>query len=71
MLRNTAPAGGRARVAPTFKNRQARTRYGGLQAVCTENLNAGVIVMQSTEERMRVNDPRPLNRARDRRIFIQ
>jgi hypothetical protein len=37
--------------------------------VCTEN--AGAIVMQSTEERMRMNDPRPLNRARDRQIFIQ
>jgi hypothetical protein len=38
--------------------------------VCTENLNAGVIVMQSTEERMGVNDSRSLNRARDRRILI-
>ena len=39
--------------------------------VCTENLNAGVIVMQSTEERMGVNGSRSLNRARDRRILIQ
>jgi len=40
-------------------------------AVCTENLNPGVVMMKSAEYRVRTDDSSALNRARDRRIFIQ
>ena len=39
--------------------------------VCTENLNPGVVMMKSAEYRVRTDDSSALNRARDRRIFIQ
>jgi hypothetical protein len=40
-------------------------------AVCTENLNPGVAVMESAQNGKQCDAPGPLNRARDRRIFIQ
>ena len=40
-------------------------------AVCTENLDPGVVMMKSAEYRVRTDDSGALNRARDRRIFIQ
>src|SRR5215208_1149804 len=39
--------------------------------VCTENSDSNVLVMQSTEERKRRDAPDPLDRARERRIFVQ
>jgi hypothetical protein len=39
--------------------------------VCTENLDPGVVMMKSAEYRVRTKDSGALNRARDRRIFIQ
>ena len=39
--------------------------------VCTENLNPDVVMMKSAEYRVRTDDSSALNRARDRRIFIQ
>jgi two-component system NtrC family sensor kinase len=39
--------------------------------VCTENLDPGVVMMKSTEYRVRTDDSSALNRTRDRRIFIQ
>jgi hypothetical protein len=39
--------------------------------VCTENLNPGVVMMKSAKYRVRTDDSSALNRARDRRIFIQ
>ena len=43
----------------------------GLLPVCTENLNPGVVMMKFAEYRVRTDDSSALNRARDRRIFIQ
>jgi hypothetical protein len=40
-------------------------------AVCTESLSPGVVMMKSAEYRVRTDDSGALNRARDRRIFIQ
>ena len=40
-------------------------------AVCTENLNPGVMVMKPTKDGMRFDASCRLNRARDRRIFVQ
>jgi hypothetical protein len=48
--------------------------YDGLSiisVVCTENLDPGVVMMKSAEYRVRTDDSSALNRARDRRIFIQ
>jgi hypothetical protein len=39
--------------------------------VCTENLNPDVMVMQSAEDRVRLDIPDPLNGAKGRRIFVQ
>jgi hypothetical protein len=47
----------------------ARTRRRN--AVCTENLNPDVMVMKSTKNRMRFDASSRLDRAGDRRIFIQ
>jgi hypothetical protein len=41
------------------------------QPVCTENSNPDVVVMESARDLERFDAPGPLNRARDRRIFIQ
>ena len=42
-----------------------------VRPVCTENSNPDVVVMESAEDGERFDTPGPLNRARDRRIFIQ
>ncbi len=42
-----------------------------LTAVCTENLNPHVMVMKSAKDGVRFDVSGPLNRARDRGIFIQ
>jgi hypothetical protein len=42
-----------------------------IAVVRTENLNPGVVMMKSAEYRVRTDDSSALNRARDRRIFIQ
>jgi len=39
--------------------------------VCTENLNPDVMVMKSAKNRVRIDRSDPLNRAIDRRIFVQ
>ena len=39
--------------------------------VCTENLNPGIVVMESAEDGERFDASGPLNRTRDRRIFVQ
>jgi ferredoxin-NADP reductase len=39
--------------------------------MCAENLDPGVVMMKSAEYRVRTDDSSALNRARDRRIFIQ
>ena len=45
--------------------------YDALLAVCTENLNADVMMMKSAKDRVWTNGPEPLNRARDWRILVQ
>jgi hypothetical protein len=40
-------------------------------AVCTENLNPHVTVMKPAKDWVRTDDSNQLNRARDRRIFVQ
>ena len=42
-----------------------------LPAVCTENLNPDVVVMQSAKDGMRFDASDRLNWARDRRILVQ
>ena len=39
--------------------------------MCTENLSPDVVVMKSAKDGVRFDASGPLNRARDRRIFIQ
>jgi len=43
----------------------------GIHGVCTENLNPDVMVMEPAKDGVGIDDAGPLNRARDRRIFIQ
>ena len=40
-------------------------------AVCTENLNADVMLVKSATDGERLNAPSPLDRAEDRRIFVK
>jgi transposase len=42
-----------------------------MTVVCTENLNSNVMVMKSAKDGVQFDVSGPLNRARDRRIFIQ
>jgi hypothetical protein len=42
-----------------------------LPAVCTENLDSDVLVMQPANQSIRYNASNPLNWARDRRILFQ
>ena len=42
-----------------------------IRHLCTENLDPGVVMLKSAEFRVRTDDSSALNRARDRRIFIQ
>lgn len=53
-----------------FRRLQERLGDPLLTVVCTENLNPDVVVMKSAKDRMCTNDAGPLNRARDRCIFI-
>jgi len=39
--------------------------------VCTEKSDSGVLVMKPANQGMRYDATDPLNRARDRRIFVQ
>jgi hypothetical protein len=39
--------------------------------VCAENSDPGVAVMESAQDGERFDAPDPLDRARDRRIFVQ
>ena len=39
--------------------------------MCTENLNPGIVVMESAEDGGRFDASGPLNRARNRRILVQ
>ena len=43
----------------------------GEAAVCAENLNPSVAMMQAAQDRVCSNQPDPLNRTRDRRILVQ
>jgi len=43
----------------------------GERPVCTENLNPGIVVMESAEGGERFDASGPLNRTRNRRIFVQ
>jgi len=43
----------------------------GRTVVCTENSNPNVLVMKSAQDGVRSDDAGSLNRARDRRIFVQ
>ena len=47
------------------------TRIGRLTAVCAENSDSNVLVMQPTDHGMRHDASDPLNRAGDWRIFVQ
>jgi hypothetical protein len=49
------------------------TRGGSPPAppVCTENLNADVMVMKSAKDGERLDAPSPLGRAEDRRILVK
>ena len=40
-------------------------------SMCTENLNPGIMVMESAEDGNRFNASGPLNRTSYRRIFVQ
>ena len=53
--------------------RSPRKRLGNLtgQPVGTENLYPDVVVMKSAKDRVRIDASCPLNRARDRRVFVQ
>ena len=51
---------GRPRHIPVYRERSA---------VCTENLNPGVVMMKSAEYRVRTDDSSALNRARDRCVY--
>jgi hypothetical protein len=44
---------------------------GNKLPVCTKNLNANVVMVKSAQDRVRIDRSDPLNRAIDRRIFIQ
>jgi len=46
-------------------------RNGVVRGVCTENSNPNVLVMKSAQDGVRSDDAGSLNRARDRRIFVQ
>ena len=39
--------------------------------MCTENLNPNILVMKAAKDRARTDDSSSLNRARERRIFVQ
>ena len=39
--------------------------------VCTENLNANVVMVKSAQDRVRIDRSDPLNGAIDRRVFAQ
>jgi hypothetical protein len=39
--------------------------------VCTENLNASILVMKSAKDTARCYDTHPLNRARNWRVLVQ
>ena len=43
----------------------------GEAPVCTENLNAGVVVVKSAQDSARTDHTGSLNRAEDRRILVQ
>ena len=42
-----------------------------LTPVCTENLSPEVVVMESAEDGARLYASGPLNRANNRRVFVQ
>jgi diacylglycerol kinase (ATP) len=42
-----------------------------VRPVCTENLNANVVMVKSAQDRVRIDRSDPLNGAMDRRIFVQ
>jgi hypothetical protein len=42
-----------------------------MQVVCTENLSSGVVVVKSAKDGVRFDASGPLNRARNRRVFVQ
>nr|WP_249793535.1 hypothetical protein [Bradyrhizobium cenepequi] len=48
-----------------------RSKAAVLEAVCTENLNPDVVVMESAEDVERFDASGPLNRASNRRVLIQ
>jgi hypothetical protein len=55
----------------TSKRRKSDPATAAGPVVCTESLNPGVMVMKSTKDGMRFDASCRLNRARDRRIFVQ
>jgi uncharacterized sporulation protein YeaH/YhbH (DUF444 family) len=65
--------GGEVSIPLDGMNEPRFRREGGTRdmVVCTENLDPGVVMMKSAEYRVRTDDSSALNRARDRRIFIQ
>ena len=54
-----------------YATERAVNAMGIVIVVCTENSNPDVVVMESADDGERFDAPSPLNRARDRRIFIQ
>ena len=69
LLNDAIAKGNAARVSAFFRFRQ---EAGGVQSpVCTENSNPDVVVMESAQDLERCDAPGPLNRARNRRIFVQ
>jgi hypothetical protein len=52
-------------------NLLAKDEHGWQAAVCTENLNPDVMVMESAEDGARLYTSGPLNRANSRRVFVQ
>ena len=60
-----------ARCVGPVQRRSASSPAVAPTLVCTENLNPDVMVMEPAKDGVGIDDAGPLNRARDRRIFIQ
>jgi hypothetical protein len=64
-------AAAQAEVAIYLRNDKFLEGILDVTLVCTENLNPGIVVMESAEDGERFDASGPLNRARNRRIFVQ
>jgi hypothetical protein len=65
----TAVTNSALNAASEFPSR--RIEISDSRTVCTEKLDSDVLVMKPADQGMRHDATDPLNRARDRRIFVQ